>query len=534
MFLFIISFLITALGVPALVPYLGPLAALCGYALFWKSILLWPSKKQRFWGGLLWYGAVQLVQLFWMTSIDYQGIYILFVYLALALFLGVQWGFFTLFVKKENSLPAILALASLWTLIEWSRFFLLCGFSWNLSGLCLACYLPSMQMASIAGILGLTFWVMLVNLGVLHLFSAQNVRSYFSWGVVALIPYLFGICHISYHEKKREDRPLKVVLLQTGLLPSQKVPLQGKTGEFISPYVQWKRILELLKEKNQADLIVLPEGALPCLSSTPLYSFEKTAKIFQEVFGEGVKSSFPLEGSHFYSKTKTGVSNCFWAQTVANHLHTELVIGLDHMESDKSECYNSAHHFSPENGISSRYDKRILLPLAEYLPFQWLYPLVKNYGITDFFTEGVKSSIFQGAVPLAPSICYEETFPHLIRQGRLNGGEILVNITNDGWYPHSNLAKQHFYHARLRSVENGAPLIRSCNTGITAAVDSLGKVVGQLPEVNEKGESYSGVLEIKLNSYHYPTLYTFWGDWCIIIISIMFIFSYVLMKIKTN
>lgn len=535
MLLFILSFLITAFGQPAFIPFLGPVGALCGYALFWKAILVFPQKNARFWGACLWYAAVQAVQLSWMTSIDYQGIYILFVYAGLAFLLGLQFGFFSLFIKKDNSFLAILALSSLWTLLEWSRFFFLCGFSWNPSGLALSCYQSSMQMASISGVLGLSFWVMFVNLGVLQLFNLPKLGNALSWAAVAFFPYLFGICHLTYHEQaqKKHDKSLTVLLVQTGLMPSQKVPLQGKMNDFISPFEQWKRILEWIKQHENADLIVLPEGAVPCLSGTTVYSLETTTKIFKNLFGESIENSFPKSGNYFFNENRSHVSNCFWAQTLSNHLKTEIIIGLDHIELGKQECYNSALHFRPKNEKFNHYYKRVLLPLAEYLPYKWLYPFVKAYGITEFFTKGKESRVFQGVAPFSASICYEETFPDLIRQGRLNGGQVLVNITNDAWYPHSKLAKQHFYHARLRTVENGAPLLRACNTGITAALDSLGGVIGYLPELDQNGEPFAGVLKIKLKTYQYPTLYTFWGNWFIIIISSSFILFFVLRK-KTN
>ena len=167
-----------------------------------------------------------------------------------------------------------------------------------------------------------------------------------------------------------------------------------------------------------------------------------------------------------------------------------------------------------------RYDKQILLPLAEYLPFDFLRPLTKSYGIYAFFSHGEGAKIFGEKKLFSPSVCYEETFPSIMRQARVEGAELFVNVTNDNYYPNSSLHKQHLFHARLRAVENGIPLIRACNSGGTAAIDSFGKMLAFF-------QSQEGVLQCRLATYHYPTLYSFWGDFgivslCLVIICFFF------------
>lgn len=530
--IFSVSLLIVAFGQPAFASFLGALSAAFGYALFLKSLLAFSSLKRRFWAAVFWYTAVQAIQLSWMTSYEYQGIYILFVCAVLSIFLGLQFGFFTLFIKKENSHPRILALASLWTLLEWSRYFFLCGFTWNPAGLSLSGYSASLQMASIFGILGLSFWVMFVNLMALRAFKEKRVRPYVVWGFVALFPYLFGFFHLMYHEKKQKKstHTLSILLVQTGLMPSQKTTLPGRFHEFIAHHEQWNRILRLIKDKGSFDLVVFPEASVPFSSETFVYTVEKVKHSFTTILGEESSRFFPESGAAFFNEKKTHVSNCFWAQTIASYLNAELMIGLDHTDNSKDETYNSVLHFSPKKTVYDRYDKRILLPLAEYLPFQWLYPLVKIYGVSEFFTHGKTSKIFNTCFPIAASICYEETFPHLIREGRLNGAKLLVNVSNDAWYPYSKLAWQHFDHARVRSVENGVPMVRACNSGITAGVDSLGRIVAILPEYDERGRPLTGVLKAQINTYEYSTLYQLWGNWGILILSLLCIVIFTINK----
>jgi apolipoprotein N-acyltransferase len=110
-----------------------------------------------------------------------------------------------------------------------------------------------------------------------------------------------------------------------------------------------------------------------------------------------------------------------------------------------------------------------------------------------------------------------------MRENRLAGANMLVNITSDVWYPNSRLGKQHFDHARLRTVEMGIPLLRSCNYGVTAGVDSLGSIIDSCGGNTDVREGSADALLVKVSTYHYRTLYAFWGDYLIIGASFFFI-----------
>lgn len=522
----LISFLIVAFGTPSFAPILGPVAAALGYALFWRAIRIYPFAKQRFWRSSLWYGAISLIQLSWMTSIEYQGIYILAVWIGLSIWLGIQFGFLSILIPYNRPLkfPRILAIASLWTLLEWSRFHILCGYSWNLSGIAFG-NTYAIQWAAIFGVLGLSFWVIFVNLMGLRAFLKRGIPNYLLWIITALTPYCFGIAHSTYHDKKAgSSSQLACCLVQTGLLPPEKIPIQGRLRSFISPYEQWERILHHIKscEKQELHLIVLPEAAVPFSSMAYVYESKIVEQIFYKIFGSFPKNIFPKLQSPYGLEEVQKVSNQFWAQTLANLLKSEVVLGLDHAE-EEGISHNSAFHYIPFQNITTRYDKRILMPLAEYLPFKWLAPLVKNYGITDFFIPGKEAVLFFGKIPLSATICYEETFPHKVREGRLRGGKLLVNLTNDGWYPASRLPNQHLEHAKFRAIENGIPLIRSCNTGVTAVIDSLGRCLSRIDQNDGKKKLIKGALLANVNLYEYKPLFLLWGNWGIIFISCLFL-----------
>ncbi len=581
---FFVSLAIVALGQPARIGWLGALSAMFGFTLFLGSLSESISKRQRFFLGTLWFSAIQLIQLSWMTSIEFQGYYILLVYLLLALGVGCQFGLLTSFIPNKGQIPfsKLLYFASLWAMMEWGRLFFICGFTWNPVGLSLTHNIYSLQFASVFGIYGLSFWVILTNLTALNVwrglqgsgvkqwlvarftftgsfrpaarrpsavfFSSEiagaipsskttasaafrlaeilPVKVNLAWLVVASIPYLFGVVQLAIHNprSKIESGKINAVLVQTERLPSEKSPHVGRIGDYISPFIQWNWIIKKLNDKAKGDweIIVLPEAAVPFQSDATLFPFEIVKEMLVGEFGFGIEKQFPplqfpFAEKRFIQGTLTlCVSNLFWCQTLSNHLNAEMVIGLDHEDRSSKKNFNSAFCFQPQNDRIERYDKQVLLPLAEYLPFSFLKPLANRYGISEFFTPGKGGKVFGKKNLFSPSICYEETFPGVMREGRKKGARLFVNVTNDNYYPNSSLHNQHLFHARVRAVENGIPLIRSCNSGISAAIDSFGRIVARMDGEKDLLIRNGGILNCHLSAYTFLTLYTFWGDALII------------------
>jgi apolipoprotein N-acyltransferase len=523
-----LSWLIVAFGQPAWLPFLSPLAAGMGYALFWKALLPIQKPVTRFFTALGWYALVQAVQLSWLFSLtpEYRDGFIFAAYFALIVWLGAQFGFLSVFIHSLST-RKILALASFWTLLEWARqHYFLCGFSLNPAGIALAAFPLPMQLASVFGILGLSFWVMVTNLVGLQAWIQKQKWGYWvSFALLLLFPYFFGMGHQFYNASKQHvGSSLSIGLVQTGLKASEKMPIAGYVGSFISPVEQWKRILGLVKSKEGEvfDLLVLPEGAVPFGFDGAVYSLEYAKAILSNQLKKDTSSFVPpLEAPFAYQKPEDHsgqwrVTNAFFAQALANYLNAEVVIGLDAEDKKKQECYNAAFHFSPGNSLPQRYEKRILLPVAEYLPFSGCGVLAQQFGLSEFFTPGKEAKVFQSKIPLSLSICYEETFSYLMRESRQKGAALFVNLTNDNWYPDSRLAAQHYSHGLIRTVENGVPLLRACNTGVTAAIDAFGQPVAALKEDG------AGILAVKINLHHYKTLYTLWGD--LGILSLCFLF----------
>lgn len=488
---FLLSWAIVALGQPAWIPWLAPLAACMGYALFWNVSSGLSVGKRRVFLGFIWFSGIQFLQLSWMTSIEFTSPFILLAYGVLSFCLGIQFGFITFWVDR---IP-LLATTALWVILEWTRLYWFCGFSWNPVGLSLTAFCTSLQFASIFGILGLSFWVLITNLAFWR-------KKYLVATLLTLTPYLFGIANIAIQSPKiAQAASLKVGLIQTALLPFEKILIDRYAKKYVTATDQWKRIIRLAKkESDSLDLVVLPEYAVPYTDLYDGYFFSQMRDVFEEILGKTEANNLLT-----IDPLTVKVSNRVWIQMLSKMMKADVIAG----GATKYEgSYFTSALFCPyETQEIKKYDKQILVPLAEYVPFAWVKKISSIFGINEFFSHGKESVIFSSKIPLSPSICYEETFGHVIRQGRVKGGELFVNLTNDNWYMNSRLPKQHFDHARLRAVENGVPMVRACNTGITAAMDSLGRILGQITD-----EYRADMLVVKVPLHSYKTLYSFWGN----------------------
>ena len=174
-------------------------------------------------------------------------------------------------------------------------------------------------------------------------------------------------------------------------------------------------------------------------------------------------------------------------------------------------AYNSVYVIDHDGSILSIYDKVHLVPFGEYLPFQ---DLLERFGLTQItkvqggFISGDRhrSLNVRGTPRFLPLVCYEIIFPGSVVP---RGGERphwLVNLTNDGWFWTSSGPYQHLQQARVRAIEEGLPLVRAANTGVSAVIDPLGRIIGSLPLGVE------AILDAQLPRPIEPTLYARIGD----------------------
>lgn len=506
--IFFASLLIVFFAQPSQSPLLSCIAALVGFALFWFVYRKIQRRKTAFLLSTLWFFCIELGWQSWLCSTKYQGYCMPIVYIVLCLIFALQFSVVSLFLFKNSiGYREILLIPSLWTIMEMSRFYILSGHLWSPVGLAFCGNHYSMQIASLGGVYFLSFWVILVNVSFLAFLEKKTYGLSFT--LFAIFPFLFGFISTQIYKNEKKEKDFTALLVQTGLYPEERAFFSEFPERAVRPLEQWRRIFSLIKEKEGAkiDILALPEGAVPFSSFDTVYNFRNFQKIWKSFFDEKYLSTAYLKRP--FAENLFGewyISNAYINQILANYLSCEVVCGLDHKE--KNSNYNSAFHFIPNHFLPNRYDKQVLVPIGEYLPFSFLHNLAGQFGITNFFEQGEGAKIFSAKNPLSISICLEEIYPSIMRANRLKGANYFVTISNDGWFPNTSLNTQHFDHAVLRAVENGVYLFRSCCTGITGVIDPYGRVVKTLGLEESKAEA----LLVTVPFYHHYTLYSLWGD----------------------
>ncbi len=512
----LVAFAVLTFGQPAYFADLAPIAALMGYALFFlqtKDL----APRMRFWCGFSFFSCIQAVQLWWFTSHPFH--YIWAVYFTLCALMGLQFGLLTLFASRKTlSTPlGCFFLAGLWTLLEWSRLFWFSGFYFNLAGLYLTAQTVTLQMASLIGTLGLSFWTILTNCFVAYAWIHRPQRKAAILALaIAITPFLFGAIQLNHLLDRQEaydeeNPPLHTVIVHSKKVPDEMlVSLPKTTSPLERAFERWQEILYALAplRGEKYDFILLPEVIVPFSSTSLVYPKSLLDAIFLDLFNTPLTTtSDDYVCSEDISRALTGIFG------------SPLIVGLEGTQASsydpKQKFFNSAFCFTGENYPSLRYDKQILVPMGEYIPFSWAKAIAMKYGIFDSFTPGTTSKVFcLGPHRISPSICYEETFPSIMRKSGALGVTAFVNLTDDYWFPDSKLGIQHFEHARARTVENGTPLLRSCNYGISGAIDSLGRTA-----IAKEASPSMNAFIATVSSFHYKTLYSIIGDAPLLILS---------------
>ncbi len=200
---------------------------------------------------------------------------------------------------------------------------------------------------------------------------------------------------------------------------------------------------------------------------------------------------------------------------LARHSQTWVVTGLigitqaEGTGGTKSEIFNSAELVTPQGEWVGRYNKVHLVPFGEYLPFPQLFAfaggLTKEVG--EFQQGASHAPLDAGGQRLGVFICYESIFPDEVRLGPLQGADVLVNISNDGWYGDSGAWMQHLQQTEMRAIENDRWLLAATNTGKTAAIDPYGRIVASTPR------KVRTALAAPYALIAGTTFYTRHGDW---------------------
>jgi len=393
---------------------------------------------------------------------------------------------------------------------EWLRGHVFTGFPWNVLGYALTWPLELMQSASVFGIYGLTLLCVAIFAAPLVLIAdaksrAQNAASaVLRAALLAAVPLLalYGL-----GAWRLADSPAAMLEGVKVRIVQASVPQRDK----------WR------PEKQQE----IFEDQLDLSRRDATGRVDDLAGVTHLIWPEAAMPFLPLE--HPGALAAIGNMLPEGTQLLSGALRLKHPGPLT--PGAAREGYNSLMVFSDSGAVGQIYDKIHLVPFGEYLPMQSLLESIGLEQLTRWrggFSTGVAPRPLleiPGLPPVAGLICYEAIFPAAIVQGGERPG-LLVNITNDGWFGETTGPYQHFHQSRVRAVEEGVPLIRAANNGISAVVDAKGRVVALLG-LNARGAIDSGVPA----SISRP-LYASFGDCTFLALSLIFLAAAVMLKLR--
>ncbi|KPK67423.1 hypothetical protein AMJ87_13380 [candidate division WOR_3 bacterium SM23_60] len=389
------------------------------------------SLKSSFVSGIVFGFFFSLFSLFWLVFLQIEinirmlllaGLILLFLYF------GIYWGVGTLVSHRRLWLFPF-AVAGL----EFIRGIGEIGFPWLSLGYSQARYPLIIQQTSLYGVYGLSWWLVLANVSLYKVVTQRTLRYIIILLVIIAAPLVYGKIRM----QRPQGRTITIGIIQPNIDPNLKFTrgMREKTFE---------RLIALSRECAQTkylDLIIWPETAIPI--------FLKTSGRYHDR-----------------------------VLSLVNSINTAVLTGTPVYEHAEDEVYNGAVLIEPHRGITQEYRKVHLVPFGEHIPFGQYIPFLRKIDVGGGdYAPGKKYTIFNApAIDFSCLICFESIFPELSRRFVNRGAQLLVNITNDGWFGTISGPQQHNDMAIIRAAENAVPLARCSNTGISMVVDRYGRI----------------------------------------------------------
>ncbi len=493
----------------------------------------------------------QLITLQWMRLGD-PTMYIALG--ALAAYLACYLPVFVALARHAHqrwSVPMVFAVPVLWTGLEYARAHLITGFSWYYLGHSQYRWLELIQISDAVGAYGVSFVVAMANAalaGVVPvswlrkmrlvteetalLASSTSFRGALTPVVVTVMVFAATLGYGVLRRSQAAFQPgPRVALIQGNFTASLREP----------PHDQHKVLTTHLRMtafavREQPDLIVWPEAMYPLalLEAAPGMTIEQLIAMTP---GTDPDPKIWTEGYARKELTKE-----------SQRSGAALLFGIHALRAEPTGLrqLNSAVFVTPEEGVVGQYDKQHLVPFGEYIPLKNSLPWLQ--GMTPYRGD---MGLQAGAQPMAfdykrwrfsPVICFEDTVPHLVRDAVAKGTQtetgrkvdVLVNVTNDGWFHGSSELDQHLITAAFRAVECRTPMVRAVNTGISAIIDGDGAIVepevfldgdwkkdsperprttSRDPKTGKRHRQLTAALIHTVPLDHRKSFYVRWGDW---------------------
>ena len=456
------------------------------------------TKTEYFLNGLTFGYGYFISSLYWITiSLTFDQTFKILIpiaFLLIPLFLAIFYGlatFFLFFFKKFSNISLILVFSLTLSISEFLRGNILSGFPWNLISFSFLEFLPLLQILSLIGTY--SFNLLCITLFILPSFfylkkSKQNVYFLFSFILLLISGIVYG--HLKLEQSnnysfKNNNFIIKIISPKIGI---QRFFYTEYEEEIIQSLIKLSK-----PDKEIKTLFVWPEGIF---NNTELKNLKKYQNIFNENFSN-------------------------------KHL---IIFGINNIVNEKT--FNSMVVVNNNLDLIEVYNKNNLVPFGEFLPFEKIFKNLGMKTITNFYNSyspGKKRNIInlenhKFDISFLPLICYE-----IIYSGKLskkNNYDLIINISEDGWFGKSVGPYQHFSHSIFRSIEEGKSIIRSTNNGTSAYIDPY----GQISEIFES--TYEGVIEINQIKNTKKTFFSKYGN--NMFFYFIFIYISLIFFLKTN
>lgn len=420
-------------------------------------------------------------------------------WLANSLLMCIPWMLYWYAKKRISRSAGYLLLLTAWMgfeylhLQDWGL-----SWPWLTLGNAFALHPEWVYWYAFTGTAGGTAWILVINLLLFHHLLRNNNGFHFrtyKWIALAMIlligPILLSTQRLrpllrSFSEKK------EVVIVQPNIDPYQKIAA-GTTA------LQIRDLVDLSNQglTDSTCLLVWPETAL----YSP-YGFNETD--LQQ--SDPLKPVWELLSKHPNLTLLTGIESYRWVD--APTPYSKPIEG----QPRSFEAYNAAVVLGGQPS-QQFYHKSMLVPGVETLP--WFLRFIDSWfekfgGVTAGYAKQDHRAVLnaKNSFRMAPAICYESIYGDFMRRYIKNGANLIVIITNDGWWKNTPGHRQHLQYARLRAIETGTWVARSANTGISTFIDPAGTLIDQ------RGYDQRGILKrsVPVLSAN-TTIYVRWGDW---------------------
>ncbi len=370
--------------------------------------------------------------------------------ICMGMYIGLYGGIFSFCVHKAKNMPEyfqVLFTFFLWFALEWFRSWFLTGFTWLNISASSAAFPVIIQGVSVIGMHGLS--ALLACLACACASKKQRIQIL---GLISLVA-LIALGYMRISEPLANKKEARYILVQGNLSQALKWNPEMQQAT-VDKYLKLSEeaLIEAKKNNFEITALLYPETAMP-------FFIQDSIKHKEELYNFAKKYNVSmLVGGISYEVT------AFERQFFNSLFLIEPNTSFEEMVRNEAQTYSKQH----------------LLPFGEYVPpfldFRILEPLLSGLG---GFTQqkNQKNLTINGNASIGSLICYEATFPELAQEQVANGALLLINVSNDAWYGYTSAAKQHLDISILRAVEQNRYLIRSTNTGISAAVNPYGQIM---------------------------------------------------------